>query len=265
MPYIDACIQLKVPLAVFHHDPSPKHWVQRLRAAGIPVWMQASSLEITEAAIELGVDGIVAQGSEAGGHARGTIPLHTMLKTIHHRWPDMLLLAAGGISDGSAVAAALRLGADGVRVGTALVATMEANAHPEYQRRLIESSGTTLRPNAFGPERPDQSYRLLATPAVRQATHDTSGADPQSQHSIGRTRIFPHSLNLPYEMPFRSTFPPTPETTGDWDSMVYPAGQDAAAIQRIAPAAEVVADMMHQARHVLAARSPLQPHSPPRQ
>ena len=96
------CVQLDVPLVVFHHDPPPARWVSTLRAAGIRVWMQASSPEIASAAIELGVDGIVAQGSEAGGHARGRIPLHALLRTIRHKWPDMLVLGAGGISDGTA-------------------------------------------------------------------------------------------------------------------------------------------------------------------
>src|SRR6202040_2238466 len=80
--HIDACVQLGVPLVVFHHDLPPARWVSTLRAAGIPVWMQASSPELAAAAIGLGVDGIVAQGSEAGGHARGHIPLHALLRTI---------------------------------------------------------------------------------------------------------------------------------------------------------------------------------------
>src|SRR6201997_4239478 len=160
--HIDACVQLEVPLVVFHHDPPPARWVTTLRAAGISVWMQASSPELAAAAIELGVNGIVAQGGEAGGHARGRVPLHALLRTIRHRWPDMLLLGAGGISDGTTAAAGLRAGADGVWGGTALVAAMESNAHPEYKRRLVESSGRTLCTNAFGPEWPDQPYRLLA-------------------------------------------------------------------------------------------------------
>src|SRR4029077_8172731 len=176
----------------FHHDPPPARWVNALRAAGGRVWMQASSPELAAAAIGLGGTGIVAQGSEAGGHARGRIPLHALLRTIRQSWPDMLLLGAGSISDGAAAAAALRAGADGVWVGTALVAAEEANAHPEYQRRLIDSPGETLRTNAFGPEWPDQPYRLLATPAVRSAGASVRGAD-QQYHIIGRTRLFPHS------------------------------------------------------------------------
>src|SRR6185312_15610986 len=177
--------------------------------------------ELAAAAIELGVNGIVAQGSEAGGHARGRVPLQALLAAMRHKWPDMLVLGAGGISDGAVAAAALRAGADGVWVGTALVVAEEANAHPEYKRRLVVSPGKTLRTNAFGPEWPDQSYRLLATRAVQRAEVDAGGAVPQQDDTIGRTRLFPHSVNTPYDLPIRSALPPTPDTTGDWESMAY--------------------------------------------
>jgi NAD(P)H-dependent flavin oxidoreductase YrpB (nitropropane dioxygenase family) len=245
--HIDECVRLNVPLVVFHHDPPPARWVSALRAAGIRVWMQASSPEIASTAIGFGVNGIVAQGSEAGGHARGRIPLQALLRTIRHSWPDMLLLAAGGISDGTTVAAALRAGADGVWVGTALVAATEANAHPEYQRRLVDSPGKTLRTNAFGPEWPDQPYRLLATPAVHSAGVSAHSAEQPQGATIGRTRLFPHSANMSYDLPVRSALPPTPETSGDWESMVYPAGQAVGAVLRIAPAADIIGLMMNQA------------------
>lgn len=254
--HIDVCVQLKVPLVVFHHDPPPHRWVNTLRAAGISVWMQASSPELAAAAIELGVDGIVAQGSEAGGHARGHIPLHALLRTIRREWPDMLLLGAGGIADGAAAAAALRADADGVWIGTALVVTEEANAHPEYKRRLIASPGKTLRTNAFGPEWPGQPYRLLATPAVLAAAASVDGSEPRHA-TIGRTRLFPHSVNMPYEMPMRSALPPTRETSGDWESMVYPAGEGVGAVRRTAPAAEIIGQMMSAAYDILTTDRPL--------
>jgi nitronate monooxygenase len=255
--HIDACVQLDVPLVVFHHDPPPARWVTTLRAAGIRVWMQASSPELAAAAIGLGVNGIVAQGSEAGGHARGRMPLHALLQTIRHNWPHMLLLGAGGISDGTAAADAFCKGADGVWVGTALVAAVEANAHPEYKRRVIDSPGMTLRTNAFGPEWPDQVYRLLATPAARSAEASVGGADPQNNDTIGRTRLFPHSANMPYDLPIRSALPPTPETEGDWESMAYPAGEGVGAVRSTAPAAEIVAQIMSQAYDILRTEHPL--------
>ena len=62
--HIDVCVQMDVPLVVFHHDPPPARWVSALRAAGIRVWMQASSPELASAAIGLGVDGMVAQAAK---------------------------------------------------------------------------------------------------------------------------------------------------------------------------------------------------------
>src|SRR5215475_6547633 len=196
--HIDVCVQLGIPLVVFHHDPPPSRWVNALHAGGGRVWMQAPSKELAQAAVDIGVDGIVAQGSEAGGHARGRDRLHDLLPAIRREWPDMLVLAAGGISDGTAAAAAFRAGADGVWVGTALVAAEEANAHPEYKRRLIASPGKTLRSTAFGPEWPDQPYRLLATPAVLNASAKDHNAELHTSRAIGHTQLFPHSANVSY-------------------------------------------------------------------
>jgi nitronate monooxygenase len=136
-------------------------------------------------------------------------------------------------------------------VGTSLVVAVEANAHPQYKRRLVDSPSKTCRTNAFGPEWPDQPYRLLATPAVLSAKAKIRGPDPQERGTIGRTRLFPHSANMPYDMPIRSTLPPTPETSGDWDLMVYPAGEGVGAVRSSAPAAEIVREMMTQAYDIL--------------
>jgi enoyl-[acyl-carrier protein] reductase II len=108
-----------------------------------------------------------------------------------------------------------------------------------------------VRTNAFGPEWPDQPYRLLATPEVRSAAESLRGAEQLEHGTIGRTRLFPHSVNMPHDIPIRSTLPPTPETTGDWGSMAYPAGEGVRAIRRTAPAAEIVRQMMSQAYDIL--------------
>src|ERR1700754_1209803 len=110
--HVDMCAQLGVRVVIFHHDPPSAGWVRTLAAAGVQVWMQVSSIELTAAAVDLGVHGLVAQGSESGGHARGEVPLLELLGQIPQRFPDLLLLGAGGIADGTAAAAALRSGAD---------------------------------------------------------------------------------------------------------------------------------------------------------
>jgi enoyl-[acyl-carrier protein] reductase II len=62
---------------------------------------------------------------------------------------------------------------------------------------------------------------------------------------------------MPYDMPPRSALPPTPETSGDWESMVYPAGEGVGAVQRIAPAADIIGQMMSQTYAILATDHPL--------
>jgi nitronate monooxygenase len=79
------------------------------------------------------------------------------------------------------------------------------------------------------------------------------GAGPDEHVTIGRTRLFPHSANMPYEMPMRSALPPTPETSGDWEAMVYPAGEGVGAVRSTAPAGEILREMMGQAYDILAA------------
>jgi nitronate monooxygenase len=252
--HIDACLQLDVSLVVFHHDPPSAHWVQRLTDASTRVWMQVSSVELAAAAVELGVIGLVAQGAEAGGHARGVVPLHELLAGIRARFPEQMLLAAGGIVDGAGVAAALRAGADGVWVGTRLVASVESHAHAEYKRRLVAADGPTVVTTAFGPEWPGQRYRLLPTRTAREWAGREQGIPepPPGPSVIGHTTLFPHSARLPYDMPKFSAIPPTPDTTGDWEEMAFPAGQGVGLIRDVQPAAQIVSTMMSEAHTLLA-------------
>ncbi len=252
--HIEACVALGVPLVVFHHDPPPRRWISRLVGAGTRVWMQVSSISLAEVAVELGVEGLVGQGAEAGGHARGTVRLRALVEQLRARYPERLIVAAGGIADGAAVARAIRAGADGVWVGTRLVASREAHAHSEYQRRLVTATGPAVTTTAFGPEWPGERYRLLPTPRVVEwAGREREIPDPPPGPAvIGHTRLFPHSANLPYPMPTFSAVPPTPETTGEWDEMAFPAGDGVSAVHDVRPAAEIVAEMIADAHALLA-------------
>jgi enoyl-[acyl-carrier protein] reductase II len=251
--HIAACVDLEVPIVVFHHDPPPRRWVGRLVDAGTEVWMQVSSPELAAAAVDLGVVGLVAQGAEAGGHNRATIPLHPLIAQLRERFPDQLLLAAGGIADGAGVAGALRAGADGVWVGTRLVASVEAHAHTQYKQRLVAAQDPTVVTTAFGPEWPNAAYRVLPTGTAREwAGREHEIPDPPpGPPVIGHTLLFPHSARLPYDMPKFSAVPPTPDTTGEWEEMAYPAGAGVGQIHDVQPAGQIVTDMMTEAYRLL--------------
>jgi NAD(P)H-dependent flavin oxidoreductase YrpB (nitropropane dioxygenase family) len=127
-------------------------------------------------------------------------------------------VAAGGIADGRTVAAALALGADAIWVGTRLLASFEAYAHPQYKDRLVAAGvEDTARHLIFGPEFPDASTRGLRNPIVREwERHDDPPpyrVVPDSELSvIGQARIYGQE----FPMKRFSGFPPTPEFTGEF-------------------------------------------------
>jgi NAD(P)H-dependent flavin oxidoreductase YrpB (nitropropane dioxygenase family) len=154
------------------------------------------------------------------------------------------------------VATALAHGADGVWVGTRLVASAEAYAHPEWKRRLTQARRQdTVITTLFGPEVPCQPYRVLRNPAVDAALdrQDEICGQAPTGAPIGSTVLFPGtSFETPgVPMPTFSALPPTPDTTGNFDAMGMPAGESVQHIHEIKPVARIVADMMDEARSIL--------------
>jgi nitronate monooxygenase len=114
--------------------------VNAAHAGGALAGWQVGSADEAVAAERCGCDYVVVQGTEAGGHVRGTQPLDKVLVAARAvvRVP---LVAAGGIATSRRVVDVMRLGADGVRVGTRFVPCPESGAHPEYVRRLLAATG----------------------------------------------------------------------------------------------------------------------------
>ena len=167
--HIEVCVTEKVPVVVFFWDDAPDEWLSRLRATGTRIWYQVGSVDEAKAAVRRGAHALVVQGSEAGGHNRATAATFSLLPAVIDAVPSVPVVAAGGIADGRTVAAALALGADAVWVGTRLLASFEAYAHPEYKDRVVAAGvGDTARHLIFGPEFPDASTRGLRNRVVRE-------------------------------------------------------------------------------------------------
>ncbi|HVM16925.1 MAG TPA: nitronate monooxygenase, partial [Gaiellaceae bacterium] len=126
----------RVPvLVLFAGDPAP--YVDEAHAAGVRVFIQVGSPAEAVRAAEAGVDGVIAQGFEAGGHVVARHALFVNLPAIVDAVAPLPVLASGGIADGRGLAAALALGAVGVSLGTRFVATHEAEVHDEFKRRVV--------------------------------------------------------------------------------------------------------------------------------
>lgn len=141
------------PKAIFLSFDDPEPFASKIKARGVILFCQIQTRADAERAIACGVDVIVAQGTEGGGHGgtRATLTLvPEIADLIAGRAPDTLLCAAGGIADGRGLAAALMLGADGVVVGTRFWASSEALVHPNlHQAALSATADDTVRQNVL--------------------------------------------------------------------------------------------------------------------
>ncbi|WP_405634429.1 nitronate monooxygenase [Streptomyces sp. NBC_00056] len=140
-PHFDAALDERPEvIALSFADPQP--WLSRAKDTGARVMCQVQNYEDAERAVAAGTDVLVAQGTEAGGHT-GTMGLLPFLAGIVRRYPDVPVLAAGGIADGRTLAAVLTAGADGAWLGTAFLATPEAvEVHDVHKRLIVESDGS---------------------------------------------------------------------------------------------------------------------------
>jgi enoyl-[acyl-carrier protein] reductase II len=152
--HIQSCIELKVPI-VFTSAGNPKTWTETLKKEGIKVVHVVSSSKFALKSQEAGVDAIVAEGFEAGGHngreETTTMCLIPKVKdTIH-----IPLIAAGGIGCGRSMLAAFALGADAVQIGSRFVGSIESSAHSLFKEKVLtaQEGDTRLSLKALTPVR----------------------------------------------------------------------------------------------------------------
>jgi nitronate monooxygenase len=127
------------PDAICLSFAAPGAWADRVRDAGAKLICQVQDLDGADVAVESGADVLIAQGTEAGGHT-GSMSLLPLLASVVDRHPQIPVLAAGGIGDGRTMAAAMVAGADGVMMGTAFLATVEATEVDDTYKELIVAS-----------------------------------------------------------------------------------------------------------------------------
>lgn len=152
--HIETIIEYKVPI-VFTSAGNPKNWTETLKKEGITVVHVVSSLKFALKAQEAGVDAVVAEGFEAGGHnGRDETTTFCLIPNVS-RHLDIPLIAAGGIGTGRQVVAAMALGADGVQMGSRFAATFEASSHELFKNEIIkaEEGSTQLTLKELAPVR----------------------------------------------------------------------------------------------------------------
>ncbi|HLU18256.1 MAG TPA: nitronate monooxygenase [Edaphocola sp.] len=143
--HIKHIIEARVPI-VFTSAGNPKTWTATLKAEGIKVVHVVSSAKFAIKSQDAGVDAVVAEGFEAGGHNGREETTTLCLIPNVRRQLEIPLIAAGGIATGRAMYAVMALGAEGVQVGSRFVCSEEASSHPNFKQAVLqtEEGGTQL-------------------------------------------------------------------------------------------------------------------------
>ena len=223
--HLNTIIELKVPI-VFTSAGNPKAHTARLKAAGITVVHVVSSKKFALKAQEAGVDAIVAEGFEAGGHnGREETTTLCLIPSVAEA-VDIPVIAAGGIGSGKAMLAAMILGADGVQVGSRFIATPESSAHRAFKERILqaEEGDTKLTLKEITP------VRLLNNPFYQeiQAIYERNGTPEELAAHLGRGRAKKGMFE------------------GDLDAGELEVGQVSAMIRSVKPAGEIVNEMIEE-------------------
>ena len=134
--HIETIIKNKVPI-VFTSAGNPKTYTERLKSNGIVVVHVISSVKFALKAEEAGVDAIVAEGFEAGGHNGHDETTTLCLIPMVKKAVNIPVIAAGGIGDGKSMLACMALGADGVQIGSRFVASEESSAHINFKNAVL--------------------------------------------------------------------------------------------------------------------------------
>ena len=219
-------------------DPSTD-LVDTIHGGGALAFWQLGSVESARMAADAGVDVVVAQGSEAGGHLAGKTPLYPLLEGVLDA-VDLPVVAAGGIASGRQVAAVLAAGASAARAGTLFVASVESDASDVYRQALVDADeGEVILTTAFGAEWPDAPHRVLER-CLKAA--EAISDDPVGIYNDG-TEIL--------DIPRFSTRAPTKYSSGPHEAMAMYAGMGVGSVRTIESAANTVQRLMDEAERLL--------------
>jgi len=249
---LDALLDAAVPVvSLAWGNPSP--WVERIHAGGALVLATVGSAEEARRAEAAGVDVVVAQGWEAGGHVWGNVATTVLVPAVRDA-VAIPVVAAGGIADGRGLAAALALGADGAWVGTRFLLAEEAPLHPTFRELLLGAGedGTVLTHDLFHIGWEDAPHRVLrnSTTALWEAAgRPPIGRRPGEGDEVGARADGTPIVRYASSVPLNSM-------TGEVEAFSLYAGQSVGLVSDVRPAAAIVHDLVAEAEATLRRLSP---------
>lgn len=219
----------------------PGEYVEAVHDAGRLVLLTVGSAEEARRAVASGVDVVVAQGWEAGGHVWSSVAMLPLVPAVVDAVAPVPVIAAGGIGDARGVAAVFALGAQAAWLGTRFLLAEEMPIHEDYRRRLLAAAETDPQwyANLYGVGWPDSSHRALRNLTSR--AWEAAGRPPTGQRP-GEGDVIAH-FSSGEDIVRYEPAPPMVGTTGEIEALSLWAGQGVALAKSSQSAADIVAEL----------------------
>jgi nitronate monooxygenase len=238
-----ACLEEGVPVvSFFWGDPTP--YIPAVHAAGALVMHTVGSAAEARRVRDAGVDVLVAQGLEAGGHLWGQVATMPLVPRVVDAVAPVPVVAAGGIGDGRGLAAALALGAAGVWLGTRFLASEEAEAHDVYKEMVLRAEeNETVYSSVFDRGWPHAPHRTLRNSTVRLWE---AGGSPLSGERPHEGEVI---AAAPDGSPLRryGVSMPSQGMTGEVEALALYAGQSVGLVSHLQSAGDIVRRVAEEA------------------
>ena len=220
----------------------PSSYIDTVHDAGGVAMLTVGSAEEARRAVASGVDVIVAQGWEAGGHVWSTVATLPLVPAVVDAVTPVPVIAAGGIGDARGVAAVIALGAEAAWLGTRFLLAEEMPIHEDYRRHLLAAVETDPRwyANLYEVGWPDSPHRALRNSTAR--AWEAAGSPPPGQRP-GEGDVIGHFASGEAIVRYEPA-PPMVGTTGDIEALSMWAGQGVALARKTQPAADIVAELV---------------------
>jgi len=220
----------------------PAGYVEQVHDAGGVVLHTVGSAEEARRAVGSGVDVVVAQGWEAGGHVWSRVATLPLVPAVVDAVAPVPVIAAGGIGDARGVAAVLALGAQAAWLGTRFLLALEMPAHEEYRRRLMDADETDAQwyASLYDVGWPNSPHRALRNSTA--IAWEAAGCPPSGQRP-GEGEVIAHFASGEPIVRYEPA-PPMVGTVGDIEALSQWAGQSVALARRVQPAAAIVAELV---------------------
>lgn len=255
---VDVCIMAGVGHVVLAGGLPPKTAIEKVKASGAKVICFTPALALAKKLVRSGVDALVIEGMEAGGHI-GPVSTAVLAQEILPEIRDVPVFVAGGIGRGEAIAMYLELGAAGVQLGTRFVCATESIAHPKFKQAFIRAAARDAIPSVqLDPRFPVIPVRALQNQGTRRFMEMQS--EVVSRFNRGEVEKDAAILEIEH---FWAGALRRAVIDGDVENGSLMAGQSVGMVTREQPTAEIIAELVAQASDALASRASLHAVAPP--